>query len=185
MQFLRDNGSMVSRLVITHIAMSIFGLVLFGATNQQDATLMLAASIFSVIFYAVIVYTTMWEYGAKDKPAFDAERKKGAWKCGFLVSMIAEGFWFLLSILSMFEVFAESVKPFSRVCYVILILTHSCFTGIETFIRNSFEISKDARFWLAFLYIAGSVLISLAAATGYLFGTKELRIIPKKNTAKK
>jgi len=195
MQFLKENSSRVTRLVITHIAMSIFGLVLFGVTNRMGAPtqpgeqiqqfaspMMLVASILSVVFYAVIVYTTMWEYGAKDKAAFDAGRKQKAWKCGFLVSVLAESFWLLLSLFSLFGFFGVSA---SGVGYTILILTHSCFTGIETYVRILWGVEGNARFWFAFLYIFGSFLISAVSALGYTLGTKEIRIIPKKNTEKK
>lgn len=182
MKFLKDNSSMIIRLIITHIAMSIFGLALFLSTNlMQPPTIMLIASIFSAIFYAVIVYTTMWEFGAKDKAAFDAGRLSGAGKRGFFSSIAAETIWFLLAIayvcLSQFDVNIASIV------YVVEFLTSCCFTGIEVYLKN--YVTHESVFTVAAVYVVGSLIVSAVSAFGYVLGTKDITIIPKKANNKK
>lgn len=181
MKFLKDNASMISRLIITHIAMSVFGLVIFLATNLQAPHIMLLASIASVAFYAVLVYTTMWEYGAKDKPAYDAGRRTGAGKCGFFSALAAESIWIVLAIVYVVLSFVN--KDASLIVYTVEFLTSCCYTGIEVFLKN--HVIKDSVFVPAAVYILGSVVISAVSAFGYVLGTKDLTIVPKKNNTKK
>ena len=98
MKFFKENSSMIIRLIITHIGMAAFGAVMFLSTNQQGDGVMLAASIFSAIFYAIIVYSTMWEYGNKDKPAIDGGRLACKPGRGFWVSLSAEAIAMLLVV---------------------------------------------------------------------------------------
>lgn len=177
MKFLKDNASMISRMIITHIGMAVFGLVLFLATNQQGEKIMLLAGVFSAVFYGVIVYTTMWEYGAKDKPAFDAGRLEKAGKRGFLTCLAAETVFILVAILYLVCSFFEGANGVATACYVIEILFNSCFTGIMLFVKNTL----NTDIVIAPVYIAGSVIISAVGAFGYVLGTKDLTIIPKKN----
>lgn len=177
MKFFKDNTSMISRMIITHIGMAVFGLVLFLATNLQGEKIMLLAGAFSAIFYGVIVYTTMWEYGAKDKPAFDAGRLEKAGKRGFLTCLVAEAIFILVAIVYFVCSFFDAANGVATVCYVIEILFSSCFTGIMLFVKNTFNTDMV----IAPIYILGSLIISLVGAFGYVLGTKDLTIIPKKN----
>ncbi len=176
MKFLKDNASMISRMLITHIGMAVFGLVLFLATNLQGEKIMLLAGAFSAAFYGVIVYTTMWEYGAKDKPAFDAGRLEKAWNKGFFTCLVAELVFILVAVIYFVCSFFDGANTVATVCYVIEILLNSCFTGIMLFVKNT--LGTDIV--IAPMYILGSVVISLVGAFGYVLGTKDLRIIPKK-----
>ncbi len=177
MKFFKDNASMISRMIITHIGMAVFGLVLFLATNLQGEKIMLLAGAFSAIFYGVIVYTTMWEYGAKDKPAFDAGRLEKAGKRGFLTCLTAEAIFILVAIVYFVCSFFEATNGVATVCYIVEILLNSCFTGIMLFVKNTFNTDMV----IAPIYILGSLIISLVGAFGYVLGTKDLTIIPKKN----
>lgn len=184
MKFLKDNASMIIRFIITHIGMSVFGLVMFFTTNQQGTTVMLLATLFSAVFYCIIVYTTMWEYGAKDKPAYDAGRREGAGKCGFLTALTAESIWIVLALV--YLICSQVAENASLICYTVLFLSDSCFTGIEVFIKNSvLKGSTFTPYMIAGTYIIGSLIVSAVSAFGYVLGTKDITIIPKKANAKK
>lgn len=173
---------MIIRCVITHIGMTVFGLALFFATNLQSQLLMLFASIFSAAFYGVILYSTMWEYGAKDKPAFDAGRRTGAAKCGFFASLIAETVWIILALAIICSSLAGANSA-ATVMYGIEFLFNSCFTGIEVYIKNN--LIPYGAIVSGVVYILGSLIISAVGAFGYVLGTKDITIIPKKANAKK
>ena len=176
MNFLKDSASMIYRMIITHIGMAVFGLVLFLATNLKGSMVMLLAGIFSAAFYAVIVYTTMWEYGAKDKAAFDAGRRTSAFKRGFFTCFAAELVFIIVALVYLVCSFIEGANAVATVCYTIEIVLNSCFTGIMLFVKNAF--STDV--FIAPIYIIGSVIISAIGAFGYVLGTKDLTIVPKK-----
>ena len=185
MNFFKENSSMITRLIITHIGMAAFGAVMFLSTNQKGDGMMLAASIFSAIFYAIIVYCTMWEYGSKDKPAIDAGRMQCKSSRGFLVSLTAEAIAMLLVVLFLVCSFMKETSTIAAEiygsCYIILTLLDSCFTGIVIFLRHK----MDSAVLIALVYLLGSVAISIASMLGYLAGTKDIRIIPQRSYTNK
>ncbi|MBE6679348.1 MAG: hypothetical protein E7598_02370 [Ruminococcaceae bacterium] len=180
MKFFKDNASMIYRMLITHIGMAVFGLVLFLATNLQGAKTMLLAGLFSAVFYCVIVYTTMWEYGAKDKPAYDAGRREKAGRCGFFTCLTAEAVFIAVAIVYFICSYFEAANGVATVCYIIEILFNGCFTGIMLFVKNA--LANDIV--IAPIYILGSVIVSAVGAFGYVLGSKDMRIIPKKTEKK-
>ena len=181
MRFLKENSSTVIRLIITHIGMAVFGLVIFGATNMMGDGMMLLSSVLSALFYAVLVYTTMWEYGAKDKPAIDAGRMSVGKLHGFEISILAETVFMLLAVMYLLGTYVSALNSAGAVAYTVLVMVNSCFTGIAMFVRKATE----ANVLVALIYILGSVAISFVSAFGYFMGTKEMRIFPAKNTQKK
>lgn len=181
MNFFKANITVMMRLLITHIGMAVFGLVVFGATNMMGDATMLFTGVLSAAFYAVLVYTTMWEYGAKDKPAIDGGRLKNGVLHGFWVSLLAESPFILLAVLYMLGTCVESIASVGAVCYTLLVMLHSCFTGIAMFVRKVLELEM----LVGPIYILSSIFLSLVAAFGYRMGAKEQRILPQKNTKKK
>ena len=70
-------------MFVNQLGMTMFGLVLSMATNQND-TLFLLSSIFAVIFYLVLLYTMTWDIGYAEKIRIDGKRLeyrplKGLW----------------------------------------------------------------------------------------------------------
>ena len=186
MNLIKENMTKISRLLITHVAMSVFGLALFFTTNlMQPPYIMLIASLGSAVFFSVIVYTTMWEYGAKDKPAYDARRLENAPLRGFVTAFFAEAFWIVLALA--YAIVATFNTNVASMIYVVEFLTSCCFTGIEVYLKN-FVLSDGSSatpFVVAGVYILGSLITSVSGMLGYILGTKDITIIPKKNNTKK
>lgn len=186
MKLIKETSSMIYRLIITHIAMSIFGLVLFFSTNMMEPKLlMLAASIFSACFFAVIVYSTMWDLGAKDKAAFDGGRLENPAKRGFVAALTAEAFWIVLAIA--YVVVAQFNVNVASMIYVVEFLSSCCFTGIEVYLKNFVlaEGSLVTPYVVGAVYILGSLIISGVGTFGYVLGCKDMTIVPKKTNTKK
>lgn len=64
---------MITKMIVNQLGMMIFGLVLEMATWQND-TLLLATSIFAIVFYLVLLYTMSWESGVSDRVKVRAGR---------------------------------------------------------------------------------------------------------------
>ena len=160
--------------------MSVFGLVIFLATNQQGDNMMLIAGIFSLIFYAVIAYTTMWEYGSKDKPAIDAGRLEFKPSHAFFASFIAEALGIVLIIVyyvsSLFISTSEIATQIYATCYLILYVVESCVSGIMLYFYHMFESALINSLFL----LLGPAVVTFAATLGYIFGAKDVHIIPVK-----
>ena len=75
--FLKSNSSVISKLFVYQFALTVFGLLLYTVSqfSESDA-IVVGISIFSVLFYLFIIYTNMWDIGAKDKIRIEGKRLK-------------------------------------------------------------------------------------------------------------
>ena len=63
-EFFEINSKSVMKLYINQIALSVFGIMVIFASSQSDLLTVLA-SVLAVGLYLVIIYSMMWEAGAK------------------------------------------------------------------------------------------------------------------------
>ena len=80
MRFFKDNSYDIVKLYLTQIAISIFALILYTAAGFIEAestlstTIQIIISVFSILFYFVLLYTAAWDWGANDKIRADGGR---------------------------------------------------------------------------------------------------------------
>lgn len=72
-RFIKDNSYIIVKMMLNQFGMAVFGLMLALATSSNE-TLLLLTGIFSVFFYLFLLYTVMWEEGAKYKIRVDGGR---------------------------------------------------------------------------------------------------------------
>lgn len=180
MERIKARSGAISRLIVTHIGMAVFGTVLFLWTNQMGKGMTLAVSIFASLFYAAMIYVPMWELGAKDKSAIDAGRLTGYRGDGFWIAAVAQIpvllltlVYFVCALVPQTEL-ADSIRA---VCYAILILVDGCFTGIMITLAPQ---GKNFAVVAAVFFVAALYVIAVSGVS-YLLGTKEFRLFPKKN----
>lgn len=87
------------RIYLTQFAMGVFGASLALATGKTLGALSIAAGIFSLLFFAVLVHTVAWDIGASDRIAVDGGRRKRRLYTGALVGLGAGIPNFLLALL--------------------------------------------------------------------------------------
>ncbi len=98
LQFIKDNSSMMVRMIVYQLAMSIFGFSLSMAC-AKNTTLLLISGIFAVGLYLFLLYFTVYESGQKDGIKIESGRLKFSPFKGLLVSLCANSLNFLLAIL--------------------------------------------------------------------------------------
>lgn len=82
MNYIKENKSLITKLIVNHIAMSIFGLIMAIVTrflaerNGGNKALYYIVGILAILLYAVILYVNFWEKGASDKIKVDGGRMK-------------------------------------------------------------------------------------------------------------
>ncbi len=96
--FLKDNSYLIFKMIVNQIGMTMFGLVLSMATSQNEI-LFLISSIFSIVFYMVLLYTMTWEIGYAEKIRIDGKRLKYRPMKGLLISFCANLLNLVLGIL--------------------------------------------------------------------------------------
>lgn len=198
MRFLKENSYDILRLYINQIGITIFSLVLYfsvGMLENKELSLKLkiAISVFAMIFFFALLYTAAWDWGAKDKIRIDAGRiKKNTYK-GALMALVANAVNFILSavcIISMLVYMngAEAMLGVSQVFNLLLRMTNAMYLGLLQGIfvsfsenANLYNLLQSAGFFIA------PVLAILSTHIGYVFGLKNIKLIPtaSKSTSKK
>ncbi len=98
LKFLKENGYGIFKMFLIQIGMTVFGLMLAMATASSKS-LLLAASVFAILFYLYLLYSMVWEAGAKDKIRVEHRNvNPQPWK-GFAMSLIANIPNILLAVL--------------------------------------------------------------------------------------
>ena len=102
MTFFKENRKYIVKLILTHLAMTIFGLMVFIPFNRDDMSMkafLVIGSAVAVILYMFLIDVDMWYLGAEDKLRVDAGRQKRNPFKGFLIGLVAEIPSFVLGIL--------------------------------------------------------------------------------------
>ena len=116
--FFQQYSYSIVKMFVNQFAISLFGTLLAMATSSTKSDgLSLAVSIFAVLFYLFLIYTLVWEVGAKDRIAVDVGKKPYKPHTGLLMACVASVPNFL------FAVFFTATKP--------LVATHSWVANIN------------------------------------------------------
>ena len=83
-------------MFVDQIAMTVFGTIVTIATSGND-DLLLGASLFSIGFFLVVLYTVGWDIGARDKIKIDGGRMREMPAKGFLIALGANSINILLA----------------------------------------------------------------------------------------
>ncbi|MDD6800014.1 MAG: hypothetical protein PUE85_06335 [Firmicutes bacterium] len=175
LNFIKENGYMIFRMIVNQIGMTMFGLMLSMATIQND-TLLLITSLFSIVFYMALLYTMTWDCGLKEKVRVDAKRLKYSPLKGLWMSLCANSLNVLIGIfavVSRFFVtdFANQLPEAAFNAYYIArsiaIFTQGMYSGLIALYApyNPF----------ALVLIVIPALVS--CTVGYYFGLRDIRIL--------
>lgn len=94
MKFLKDNLDSIIKLIVNQVGIAILTIFLYTAagaikseTGGADLGIKIGISIFGILFYYFLVYSVVWEIGAKDKIRIDAGRAEKKLSRGFLLGL--------------------------------------------------------------------------------------------------
>ncbi|MBQ0102139.1 MAG: hypothetical protein KBT31_05035 [Firmicutes bacterium] len=87
-KIIKDGSYTVFKMFLNQIAMTIFGLAV-GLSTWNYEKLSIAASVFAVIFYLVLLYTMTWEYGYEHSQLISSGRLKYNPLTGLILSVTA------------------------------------------------------------------------------------------------
>ena len=130
LHFIKENRSVIVKMFVNQVGMIFFGFVLSMATNQNDS-LFLAASIFSVLFYMFLEYTVAWDLGAHDKIKLDGGRIDYMPCKGIFTSLCANILNLLSGVLTVIGYFCLSAAD--RVPHMAVSAEHSAKWAVNLF----------------------------------------------------
>lgn len=74
--FFQQHSYNIIKMFVNQFAISLFGIVLAMATLAADSNaLTVICSVFAIAFYLFLIYTMVWEIGAKDRVSVDYGKK--------------------------------------------------------------------------------------------------------------
>ncbi|MBO5374437.1 MAG: hypothetical protein J6A54_03190 [Clostridia bacterium] len=106
-EFFRAYGGVIGKIIINHIAMSIFGLMVCFPTAKSPV-LFWGASILAIGMYMFLLYMIMWELGAKESVEVEYGRMKRDNFKGLKISLVTNSLFILISILIFILSFFET-----------------------------------------------------------------------------
>ncbi len=179
--FIKENSYSMVKMFINQLGMTIFGTMLALSTGNNNS-LLLASSIFSVLFYMFLVYSVGWELGAKDKIRVDSGRMREFPSKGFFVALGANLPNLILAVLIGFGAIisngfdAKWAGNLSMVCNAIARLIQGMYLGIIKLLGDSlFEKATILDTWWWFIIITFPALF--VGWLSYFLGSKNFRIL--------
>ena len=179
--FFKQYSYNVVKDLLNQFAISIFGALLAMATSAAESNkLTIAVSIFSIVFYLFLVYTTTWEIGAKDRVSVDVGKKPYRPHNGLLISAISNIPKFIIALLFIVAAFLITDPSVATGLEVVLRLVYMLLGGMYTGLMMSVKINATtgatliSAWWSYLVFIIPALLTSWIA---YYAGFKNFRLI--------
>ena len=177
--FFKQYSYSVVKNLVNQFAISVFGAFLSMATTAaNNDTLSIIVSIFAIVFYLFLVYTTTWEIGSKDRVSVDVGKKNYRPNTGLWIALVSNIPNFLIAILfTIAKLFVKEGNFFDKM-QMILSVFSMVFEGMYTGLLMTVKIAADTTminaWWSYFVIIVPAIVTSWIA---YYAGYKNFRLI--------
>ena len=167
----------IIKMFVNQCAISIFGSVLAMATaSAGNDILTLVVSCFAILFYLFLIYTMVWEVGAKDKISVDVGKKTYRPHTGVFMALIANIPNFLIAIVYTSVYSTMGTVAFSAntaaVTRIISVLIQGMYLGTITTVSAAGKYLNHF-WWTYFLITIPSIVTAWVA---YIAGHKNFRV---------
>lgn len=176
-------GTLIKKAVLCHFGAAMLGIMISIPTADPESPnvyLNIITASFAVLFYLYILYTTVWDFAAKDKLCIDGGRMKADKLKGLKAALLAN-----LPTLTLtgVAVFASTVTKFTgalwaadtaRICMIINRFWNSMYIGYVDIIDG--HIGLLALYIIFFLITIPGIVTCLLA---YRAGIAGIRIFPE------
>ena len=189
MNFIKNNFYDIVRLIIIQVGITIFSFVIYtaaGAIELESGTLIIkiCISVFSMLFYFSLLYTTAWDWGAKDKIRIDGGRMQKDDYKGIKMSLLANIPNFVLSFLCALALglYILGVECLNTVAFIFNTLMRfwmGMYLGVLQGIFNG-RTDNVGFFFQAIGYFVIPILSILVTHFGYKMGSLERKIFSSK-----
>ena len=176
--FIKRHSYDAVKMLVTQIAISVFGLVLALACSMAgNDQLRTICSVGAVLFYLFLIYTTVWDMGAKDSIAVEYGRQPYQPLKGLYISLIANSLNWLLALGILLGFVFSGLAFFSKLgggCATAAILAQGMFSGLL-----AIHIGDTPLNAMPFVYFLTPLPALGVAWIGYLAGLKNVKIFNK------
>lgn len=171
--FFSKYGGVIGKIIINHIAMSIFGLMVCFPTVGKPV-LFWGACILAIGMYMFLMYMIMWELGAKEQVDIEYGRMKKDKLMGLKISLVANSLFIVISILIFILSFVVTDEP-SGVNNVYSVLAASMQLFFQSIYMPIITVAYKANFTLICLLM--TIPGILCCTLSYLAGVSGMKCI--------
>ena len=176
LNFLKEHSYESVKMVVTQIAISMFGLVLSLACSlAENNTLGLFCSVFAVLFYLFLLYTSVWDLGSKHQIPVQYGHRKNVPLLGLYISLLANSINLLMAIFFTIGTIFPNVEFLHNLGVLggsIAIATQAMYAEILTIQVGVASVPLNT-LWFMYFVITFPALIT--CAVGYYFGLKHIK----------
>lgn len=172
--FLKNHSYDIVTMLLNQIAISMFGfsLVLAAMKIDNDA-LRNVTSIFSILFYLILLYIKAWDIGFQDKISVEQGKKannplRGAW-----ISLCANAINYVLAVFVMLRALlpnVSAIQSIGDVCQALCVFGQGMFTGV---LVNQVGGAPLNSYW--FVYFLTPIPAILVCGLAYYFGLHDVK----------
>ena len=196
MKIIKDNSYDIVRLLVNQIGIAIFAMMLYSAAGAVEdevvgSGVILAISIFSILFYVFLLYTVAWDYGAKDRIRVDSNRMERSSYKGALMAAVANIPSILIAAASVATLgifMATQIDGFYSAfaaINLIMRLFMSMYLGVIQAVCSAFEDSHNLYFFTQSIgYLIAPIIPILATHFGYKMGFAEKKLFGSAKASK-
>ena len=160
------------RLFLNQLAIGIFGCVLsLAAGMAENTTLRLVTSVFAVIFFLFLQFSSVWRVGAEDRLSVDLGKRKIDMWVPFKIWLLANSLSFLLALLMSlaFAFDGGFVDGLGSVATAIKLILDGMYTGILALKVN--DVTLNSLWYVHFLTSLPTLGVVYAS---YVCGVKNI-----------
>lgn len=174
--FFSENGYQIIKMVVTHLCLSIFGIMVsvpFDAEDTSGRFFCLGLGICAILFFSYLIYIQIWEIGAKDGINVRAGSRKNTPLRGLSIAFVASILDFLLggayTILYYYQAYSPALSNASIVVGLATSLWEGIYLGVWRAAFHSYPI----------YFVFAPLFPILVAEIAYLLGLRDFKLFRK------
>ena len=160
-------------LFLNQIAIGIFGLVLaLAAGMAENNTLKIVTSVFSILFFLFLQFSSVWKVGAEDRVSIDLGKRKRDLTVPVKMWLLSNSLNLLLALLISLGLWFSDITAFSSVggvATVIKYIIEGMYTGVL-----SVNVGGNPLNTLWFMHFVTTLPALLAIFASYLCGVNNI-----------
>ena len=173
-KFFLDYGYSCVKMFVDQFAIALFGMSLAiavsGLEYEKYGWLVYAVSVFSVLFYFVLIYSIPWNHGAKDRISVDYKKKERNLPLGLYMGLVANIPNMLVALLTALFTFVGSAATSAGLKSIGIALQGMYLGLLQIKIGDT---PLNAYWWMLLVIMIPSVIVSSVA---YIAGFYNVRV---------
>lgn len=172
--FLKNHSYNMVTMLLNQLVLSMFGFSLVLAAMKIDNDVLRnVTSIFSILFYLLLLYMKAWDIGFKDKASVEQGKKANTPFLGALISLGANAINYVFALFVMLRALlpkAEFISSIGDVCQAISVFLNGMYSGL---LANQVGGAALNTYW--FVFFLTPIPAILVCGLAYYFGLHDVK----------